>query len=920
MSIGNPSHIADPDKNIDGDSKTSRPTGSSPGLSRVFVLLSILFAWGLRLTYIDAQSLWYDEGVTAMVARYDLVSLTRWTADDIQPPLYYYIIAGWGRIAGWSEWNLRFPSAVTGTLLVPLIGTLALRMGLVRRMLFIPILLSAIHPFLLYYSQEARMYALLLLLCVFGAYCLLQALDLDRSRIGRRAFWMLYIMSFAAALYTHYFAIFLLLALGLAALILYRESALSIALANFGVLTLFTPWIGTLLRRLELDTSYWSGTLKIEEALRHIAIGFTSGETVFESVAVRLLWIYAGLTIAALWGWRSLPARQALTWLALWILLPIVAVLTLSSMAPKFNVRYVSVALPGLILLWSVGIGQGLAKKSPVRPAAALSLLLLLLGSGYANYNWFYNSSFSKDQWRELITYIEQHHEDSASVLVSGHAWPVWQYYAPDAEVLRLPQIETLDVDATLNFENIYSPLKRAIQRHDRVWLIEWQEKVIDPMGVVPLQLERAGRRIPTDVIFWGIDLHHYEALDPSRIESSPPIEQRTQINYSNLVTLEGHTLTPQGDLLLFWKRISKQPLPDLYLVGDVFTAEGTLYSRIEDRRLSAYEYPSHRWRQDEITVGRLESSDWIGLGALSGTYPVHLSVYSPELGLEGLDVLDGSGGVLGKDAAISVQVDENLPILPDEPPSDWATIAPGVQVYWFADDQVPSRSTLEFTLFWYAQEPAKIEGVESVWKQNGGPIIESFHPISFTIDGGQILRSRLSVQVPYTEQAERLTLELFVPDDEATSVSIPFTVLPATPNFDVPELDREIEARFQSGISILGLVDWPESIRGGETLHVKVIWKAEERPSEDVSVTLQILNREGQPIRQVDRLLPDGTSTWRVNEIVTQPLELQTPAEPGQYRLILAQYRTNGDDQERIPLAAGEDSLDLGILNVAAP
>ena len=56
--------------------------------NRVALLLLILLAFALRAYKLDSQSFWYDEGVSAVVAQYDLPTLTAWTANDIQPPLY----------------------------------------------------------------------------------------------------------------------------------------------------------------------------------------------------------------------------------------------------------------------------------------------------------------------------------------------------------------------------------------------------------------------------------------------------------------------------------------------------------------------------------------------------------------------------------------------------------------------------------------------------------------------------------------------------------------------------------------------------------------------------------------------------------------------------------------------------------------
>jgi 4-amino-4-deoxy-L-arabinose transferase-like glycosyltransferase len=116
-----------------------------PQAHTIALLALVLLALALRVTRLDAQSLWYDEGVTAQVAAQGLTELTRWTADDIQPPLYYYVVAGWNRLAGRSEWALRFPSALFGVLTVPLFYALGRRL-FDRRAALLAALLAALSP------------------------------------------------------------------------------------------------------------------------------------------------------------------------------------------------------------------------------------------------------------------------------------------------------------------------------------------------------------------------------------------------------------------------------------------------------------------------------------------------------------------------------------------------------------------------------------------------------------------------------------------------------------------------------------------------------------------------------------------------------------------------------------------------------
>ena len=155
-------------------------------VSRFALLVILLLAFGLRVYRLDGQSLWYDEAVTAHVASQGISELTRWTADDIQPPLYYYAVAGWTRLAGQGEWALRFPSVCFSLLTVALLWSLARRLfGVGRPGQFaglVAALLAAISPLYVYFAQEARMYAQLTFLGALAGYALLQATTDDGRR------------------------------------------------------------------------------------------------------------------------------------------------------------------------------------------------------------------------------------------------------------------------------------------------------------------------------------------------------------------------------------------------------------------------------------------------------------------------------------------------------------------------------------------------------------------------------------------------------------------------------------------------------------------------------------------------------------------------------------------------------------------
>jgi len=375
-----------------------------------WVLLGLIIAaWGLRLYRLDAQSLWYDEGVTAQVVRQGLTGLTRWTADDIQPPLYYYIVAGWVRLAGASEWALRFPSAAWGVLIVPLIYALGRRLYGTMAGLLAALLVGGA-PLYVYYSQEARMYTQLTALGLVVTYVLVRALQTGDDH-ARQRWWAAFAIAGLAAVYTHYFAFFLLVALALATAasfvlrpplavshqpsaishqpsathdpssIIRRSASCILHLAAEPILAVavilvgYLPWLPFVFHRYQVDASYWQGQLKPGEALRHVWINFTLGapQTTLERDAVRIGWGFAVVAALALVGLLCRGRRTVWATMVLlsYLLVPVVLILILSSRTPKFNPRYLMLASPAFWLLIATGLNTLIHPRSSLNPRSS---------------------------------------------------------------------------------------------------------------------------------------------------------------------------------------------------------------------------------------------------------------------------------------------------------------------------------------------------------------------------------------------------------------------------------------------------------------------------------------------------------------------------------------------------------------------
>jgi uncharacterized membrane protein len=932
----------------------------------------ILLAFSLRLTALDAQSLWYDEGVTAVVAQYDPLTLIRWTADDIQPPLYYLVVSAWGQVAGWSEWSLRFVSAAFGTLLVPLLAALTYALTRRRSAALTAALITALHPLLLYYSQEARMYSMLVVWGVVAANC---GLRIANDELTRRDGWLWigYALAATAALYTHYFAVFLLAALNLAYLSQYtifiRNSQSAIRnpqsairpflLANTAVVLLFAPWIGVLVTRLRVDTSYWAGTFKLGEALHDIAIRFTLGETVLESAATPWLWLYAAMTALALWqiavsSWRLADNHAAsplaprpsplairnpqsaafiLVYSLLYLLIPIAAVLVLASTTPKFNPRYVMLALPGLIVLWSAGIGDWRGARgegrhdpqSPVpSPQSLIPLAILIAGFLYANVNWFTNPAFTKDQWRELTAYVrDQRQPDEAVVLVSGHTWPIWDYYAPDIKAIRLPEIEILDVDAVLDFANTADPLRRGLANNSAAWLVGWQDDVVDPMQVTPLQLARGGEETPIAAQFWGLDLRRF-AVDASQISAQPPIDHPATINFANKIEFLGHTVDPNGTLLLYWRQplqssiVNRQSSIDLLLSGETVTTANLPYADLVDQRLAGYDYPTFRWQPGQVTVGRIAARDWAGDAAMPGNYRLRLGVYDPTDDVAGLDVLAGDGTPQGKRTTLDVTLPHPTISEIGENPTSWPELALGI----FADAVI--NQPMQLTVRWWTDQSLAGRTLVVDWQQNGQSLAQDrfdvapgFPTVSWTDQWP--MRGIYPIPPPQALEPGDYRLAISLAGGGTSSLFLPIQIEPNTKTFVVPDLAVTLGADFGGQLSLAGLLTpLPTAVTTEESLPLTLVWQANGPTDADLSATVQWIGEGGRPVAQADAVLPGGSSTWVAGEVVTQPLLLSAPNAPGTYRLIVAVYDANAAGFPRLRLPDDNDALDLGTIQVS--
>lgn len=183
------------------------PTEAAPARRWVLVAaLAGLTAAGaaIRFVPLGVQSFHHDEVITVMRVIPGSFGhmLHEVKVSESNPPLYYVLAWGWAKEFGRTEWGIRSLSALLGALTVPL-GYAIGRQLANRRVGLILTGLLAFNPMLIWYSQEARSYALLVFFGALSFLFFVRALDTRRGR--DLALWA---AVSALALCSHYFAFF----------------------------------------------------------------------------------------------------------------------------------------------------------------------------------------------------------------------------------------------------------------------------------------------------------------------------------------------------------------------------------------------------------------------------------------------------------------------------------------------------------------------------------------------------------------------------------------------------------------------------------------------------------------------------------------------------------------------------------------
>jgi uncharacterized membrane protein len=436
----------------------------TPGVAAIVTAATVV---GFALRLAVTRSLWLDEATSVAQVQLPFAAmLADLRATDVHPPLHHALLWVTVRVLGTGELAVRLPSIVLGTLLIPVLYLLGRELW-DRRTGTIAAALGAVAPLAVWYSQEARMYALMALCAALALLGQVRAL-----RHGRPRDWTLYALATTAMLWTQYFAI-LPVAVQQAAFALIawrrrraghagdppsepapgRASARATpdarpgrlvagwAAATAAVAALTAPLLPFLLDQLVAYSVRGAGLQRLAQAGADVVDqpgvyalitnfvwglwGYHAGETMAAIVA---LWPLLMLATLALLG------RGRSEWSVLLLALVLVPAFSLFAVGffkrDLFELRYFIGAVPAMLLL----VSRGVSSWSRHRAVPVVATVLLLASFGVALADQQLNGLNPRlYDFRGALAEISARAEPGDVLLYEpGYLNYVIAYYAPD--------------------------------------------------------------------------------------------------------------------------------------------------------------------------------------------------------------------------------------------------------------------------------------------------------------------------------------------------------------------------------------------------------------------------------------------------------------------------------------------------------
>lgn len=492
------------------------------GSSKIILILIVAAAAVIRFHGLANRGLWLDEIYSVDFSRRTLSGLFEIIRQrEINMALYYVLLHFWMKLGG-SEFFLRSMSVGFSVATVPYVYAVGSRL-FGRNTGLIAAWLLAINAFHIRYAQEARAYALAILLATISTYLLVRNIEEPRT-----ASWTLYGFFLVLLIYSHLLGLLIVLAHGASILFLPSRDIPWRGLARSATwFVCLTLPLAVIIPMIKYDPLHWVPKLDVSIVLTYLVLTAGNGGIpllVLSAIAVVLLIVQASRMY-----WLNGRSREswANVLVLFWFFLPLLVTLIISSYRPFFVPRLLLPCLPAFVLAVSAGITRLRPKPLAWIFGAAISLLAI------AAIPSCYHLSGILDDWRAISSHvITQAAPGDEIFFYPGYASVPFEYYrARQKPAPEWPATIDINRSAAVNSVSPRSGLEEkspeAYPAVRRFWMIFYHELPMTPQIrknlTANLDLwQRNGWTLRQAREFPGVTALLFAATSP---EAGPPAE-----------------------------------------------------------------------------------------------------------------------------------------------------------------------------------------------------------------------------------------------------------------------------------------------------------------------------------------------------------------------------------------------------------
>ena len=932
--------------------------------------LLLLGAYALRLFRLDAQSIWWDEGISLHLATSGAAEIVRDRLDNIHPPLYFFLLKGWLALTGVSPFTGRYLSALAGVVQVALVLAATRFWGRAARLpRWVPWLaagLMLIAPLSVIYSQEIRVYALLPVAYLLMLLLAHRLLEVDVSSAGRNGKTSASLPNFPAsllavlaltewtALHLHYTA---LLAVAYVAAwgawVCWRRHDRRglrrwlIAQALVGLTSL--PWFAAVLaNRAAIQAEASAGTFATLPvplpflfaqvwAFQLTGLAGSLSSTFVRAGSAAAAVLGAGLLLAVAVDWRtrrgdgraigSTTFRLAGHWA-----LPLLAGLMVWSVRSFSHPRYIAMFAALLVPLAAVLIAG--ARGPARRGGAALFAVAMAALSAWGLRQYFFVPGAAKPDMRGVARYLEGTAAPEDLVLIPDTDWSLpFEYDGPAPVVMPgLEEMAHADLPTLIAALDCTGDVPCA--RSGRVFLVDYPRGSRDWQGRVPYELERRGYWL-TETAFDDVVVREYR-LEPADLSAGcaePDFKAGAGEARFGPLTLEGAVID-QGaaadsaaTVALCWRLT--EATSDSYaaslLLRDDLTGERV--AQADAALVNRHGAPTGNWLPGESVV------TYHILPLPPGTpplpYQLSLSVYDPNQAVpSALSATDEAGtpfGPLLPLGELYLSTATGHASLPYDAaaPERWAepvVASDGLELLGARFGPGPYRpgQTIRVGLTWRAMDALPdlrpslaLEQASTLLADNGAAPAQGRYPTDRWLPG-EVVNEFRDVRVP---AAANGAATLIVRLGETRVELGPVSIEGAAVQYEPPDAGLLADVLFDNAIRLVS-VEPPQAAETARPVPVVLYWQSLPGSiAESYTVFVHLLADDGRILAQSDAVPGAGsrpTNEWLAEEYVTDRHELiwRETGYSGPARLIVGLY--DARTGERLRTADGADHYEL--------